>query len=227
MDKRLLIAVTGVFLMVVGLIAFGHGAIDFDPTTYNPATGEKVTFSLCQGCAAGATRYEWDFNGDGVTDMTTRDPFVDHTYTAAGYVEVTVKAVAADGRVMARRKGLLVGKTSLIGIRYVERQSDGSIIVSITIISDGHLSGVGVEELIPVGWQVGASNGDNVYIKRAGSKLQILWINRLTPGDTATVSYQLYPTQGNGVPAFSGTVSGYDKGKRVDTQICGDLALPY
>lgn len=226
MDKRLLIIVTGVLLVFVGLIAFGQVTIDFDPTTYNPAAREKVTFSLCQGCAVGGTRYEWDFDGDGKVDVTTANPFVDHAYAAPGYMKVTLKAVGPAGRVMARRKGLLVGKTSLIGIRYVERQSDGSIIVTITIIPSGNLVGVGVEELIPIGWQVGSSQGGDVPIKRMGRKLQVLWL-QLTSGNTVSFSYQLYPTQGNGVPAFSGTVSGYEDGKRVTSEICGDLALPY
>ncbi len=227
MNKALSILMSGVLLVVVGLIAMGQGVIDFDPSTYNPAIGEGVTFSLAPGCVTGVAHYEWDFNGDGVTDVTTQDPFVDHTYATAGYMEVTVKAVTAGGRVMARRKGILVGKAALIGIRHVERQSDGSIIVSITIISNGRLSGVGIEEALPIGWRVGATQSGGVYVKRAGSKLQILWLNQLAPGDTVTFSYQLYPSQGNGVPAFAGTISGYDKGKRVSTQICGDLTLPY
>ncbi len=118
MKRGLLITLGGALLLWIGLAAFGQG-IDFDPTTYNPAVGEAVTFSVCEACTAGAVEYEWDFDGDGVSDLSSSDPFVDHTFAAAGYEEVTLRVVGSDGRVTARRKGILVGKSPLIGIRRV------------------------------------------------------------------------------------------------------------
>ncbi len=225
MKRRLLITLSGALLLWVGLAAFGQG-IDFDPTTYNPAVGEAVTFSVCETCTAGAVEYEWDFDGDGVSDLSSSDPFVDHTFVAAGYKEVTLRVVGSDGRVTARRKGILVGKSPLIGVRRVEAKSDGSISVSITVLAGADLSGVGIEERIPLGWQVSATQTGGVFIKRAGRTLQILWLNRLASGDVATFSYDLYPTQENGVPAFEGTISGYTDGKRVKNLLCGDLTMP-
>jgi len=197
MKRGLLITLSGTLIVWIGLVAFGQG-IDFDPTTYNPAVGETVTFSVCETCTAGAVEYEWDFDGDGTADLSSADPFVDHTFSAAGYKEVTLRVVGSDGRVTARRKGILVGKSPLIGIRRVEGKPDGSISVSITVIAAADLSGVGIEERIPLGWQAGATQTGGVFIKRAGRTLQILWLNKLAAGDVATFSYDLYPAQGNG-----------------------------
>ncbi len=66
-----------------------------------------------------------------------------------------------------------------------------------------------------------------MFVKRAGRTLQILWLNKLAAGDVATFSYDLYPAQGNGVPAFEGTISGYTDGKRVKNMLCGDLTMPH
>ncbi len=229
MNARLLIAVSGMLLLAMGVIAVGQGVINFDPTSYNPAVGAKVTFLLAPGAQATANgiHYEWYFSGGNKPDITTTDPSVDHVFAAPGYVEVTLKAVGPAGRTTMRRKGLLVGKAPLIAVRHVEPQSDGSVVVTITIISNGNLSGVGIEETIPVGWQVSVNNSGGVPVKRAGNKLQVLWLNQLASGDTATFSYQLYPAQGSGIPAFFGTISGYENGKRLLTEICGDLTLPY
>ena len=226
MNARLLIAISGVLLIAMGVIAVGQGVIDFDPTTYNPAVGSKVTFLVGAGHVAG-TRYEWYFNGGNVADITTTNLSVDHTYTAPGYVAVTLDAIGPAGRTMIRRKGLIVGKVPLFAVRHVEPQPDGSVIVSITIFSRATMSGVGIEETLPVGWQVSAHSGGGVFVKRAGNKLQILWLNQLAPEDTPTFSYQLYPTPGAGVPAFSGTISGYNDGNRASAEICGDLTVPH
>ena len=229
MNARLLIAVSGMLLLAMGVVAVGQGVIDFDSTSYNPAVGEKIMFLLAPEAQAAANgiHYEWYFSGGDKPDITTTDPSVDHAFTVPGYVEVTLKAVGPAGRTQMRRKGLVVGKSALIAVRHVEPQPDGSVVVTITIISGGNLSGVGIEETIPVGWQVSISNSGGVPVKRAGNKLQILWLNQLAPGDTTTFSYQIYPAQGSGIPAFFGTISGYENSKRVLTEICGDLTLPY
>jgi len=223
--KELVILLSGILVML-GFAVFGQG-IDFDPATYNPAVGETVTFSACETCTSGAVSYEWDFDGDGVSDLSGSDPLVDHAFAAAGYTEVTLRAVGADGRVTARRKGILVGSSPLIGVRRVEVNPDRSLNVTISVVATADLSGVGIEETIPIGWQVNASQAGGVFVKRTGRKLEVLWLNQLFAGDTASFSYTLYPGQGNGVPAFTGTISGYTDGSRVKNELCGDLTVPY
>jgi len=227
MKKGLFILLGGMLLLFIGLVAFGQGRIDFDPTTYNPAVGEGITFSVCPDCSAGAAgHYEWDFDGDGISDLSTRDPSVTHTFATPGYQTVTLKLVGSGGRVMERRKGILVGRSPLIGVRRVEEDGDGSIRVVITILAAVDLSGVGIEETIPVGWQVSASKPEGAFVKRTGRRLQALWLNQLEQGAVVSFSYTLYPAQGNGVPTFAGTISGYSEGKRVENELCGDVTLP-
>ncbi len=219
------IALSGAVLLLVGLAAFGQG-IDFDPNTYNPAVGETVTFSVCASCTAGAVSYEWDFNGDGIPDLSTADPSVERAFGSPGYHVVTLRVVGSDGRVTMRKKGIIVGHSPLIGIRHVEPGPNGSLSVTIKVIAGADLSGVGIEETIPLGWQVSATQTGGVFVKRAGRTLQVLWLNQLTDGDAVTFSYTLYPTQGNGIPSFAGTISGYNSGKRTKNDLCGDLTMP-
>ncbi len=224
-EASIALMLSGAVLFVMGLAAFGQG-IDFAPNTYNPAVGETVTFSVCTSCTAGAVSYEWDFDGDGVSDLSTADPTVEQTFDTPGYREVTLRVVGSDGRVAIRKKGILVGRSPLIGIRHVKPGPNGSLSVTIKVIAGADLSGVGIEEAIPIGWQVNATQSGGVFVKRAGSKLQVLWLNQLSEGEVATFSYDLYPAQGSGIPSFTGTISGYSKGKRTKNDLCGDLTVP-
>ncbi len=216
----------GIFAVMLSLLALGT-QINFAPSTYNPAIEEAVAFEVCESClGSGAFTYEWDFDGDGVYEVSTQDPVATHTFTEPGFVEVGLKVVDASGLAAVRRKGILVGEVPLIAVRDLVEE-DGATFILITFSTNDALTAPGLEETIPSGWQVEvAETGGSLSPHMANGTLEILWADHILQGKTWTVSYWLYPSYGVGAPSLSGIASGYIAGKRVKATVCGDLSIP-
>lgn len=216
--------IVSALVLAAGLVALGMTA-NFAPSNYNPAIGESVTFTVCQSCLGSAAfRYEWDFDGDGLYEVSAEDSFVEWTFTEAGYVEVTLKVVDAGGRTAVRRKGILVGESPLFAVRDVLVEQEGTVFVLITVGARMTVSALGLEEAIPMGWQVEILESGGTFVKRANGTLEVLWMNPIEAGKTVTFSYRLYPSYGSGLPALRGAVSGYVP-KRAKAPVCGDLSI--
>ena len=74
----------------------------FSNDTYYVDDSLSVTFDVSQSFAADGEimRYDWDYEGDGVWDATTTNPYIDHTYPD-GFTDgiVHVRATDEGGRV--------------------------------------------------------------------------------------------------------------------------------
>jgi len=216
-------------LVVTALVTFGlvalAGTADYSPATYNPAVGEDSSFTACRTCLSyDAASYDWDFDGDGVYDVLTPDPTVEHAYAEAGFVVVTMRVDEGGGRYATCRKGILVGETRLFAVRKVTPEASGSVLVEITVSAYAGVRAVGLEETLPIGWQWEILDATNAVTKKEGQNLQILWMNPIEGGETWMVSYRLYPSIGTGSPLLTGTISGYAP-ERVKVSICGDLTI--
>jgi len=219
----------GLLVVTVIFVTFGMavlaGTADFSPATYNPAVEEDTSFTACQTCLSyDAANYDWDFDGDGVYDISTPDPTVEHAFPDAGFVVVTLRVDEGGGRYTTCRKGILVGETSLFAVRKVTAEASGSVLVEITVSAYASVSAVGLEETLPIGWQWEILDAANAITKKEGQNLDILWMNPIEAGETQMVSYRLYPSVGTGSPLLAGTISGYAPG-RVKVSICGDLVI--
>jgi hypothetical protein len=66
---------------------------------YTGLTSDAVVLSSAASRDASEpiAAYDWDFDGDGVYDVTSADPVVRHTYAAAGTYNVVLRARAASG----------------------------------------------------------------------------------------------------------------------------------
>ena len=221
----------GLLVMTVLVVTFGTialaGTADYSPATYNPAVGEDTSFTACQTCLSyDAASYDWDFDGDGVYDISTPDPTVEHAFSEAEFVAVTMRVDEGGGRYATCRKGILVGETPLFAVRKATPDASGSVLVEITVSAYVGVRAVGLEETLPIGWQWEILDAANTITKKDGQNLQILWMNPIEAGEMWTVSYRLYPSVGTGSPSLAGTVSGYDAdGQRVRVSVCGDLAI--
>ena len=215
-----------VLVAVVGLVALG-AEIDFSPSTYNPALNEAVTFEVCEPCLGNGTFvYKWDFDGDGVYEISSEDPIVTHAFTEPGFVDVGLQVVDGSGRTTLRRKGILVGESPLIAVRDLVNE-DGATFVVITFSANWALTAPGLEETVPLGWQLEIlDTAGSIEPHMENHTLGVLWADQILEGSTWALSYRLYPTYATGVPALSGIASGYIGGKRVKTTVCGDLSIP-
>ena len=211
---------------VVGLLTLG-AEINFTPSTYNPALEEAVTFEVCEPCLGDGTFvYAWDFDGDGVYEISSEDPMVTHVFTNPGFVDVGLQVVDGSGRTTLRRKGILVGESPLIAVRDLVKE-DGATFVVITFSANWALTAPGLEEDVPAGWQLEIlDTAGSLEPHMENRTLGVLWADQILEGSTWAFSYRLYPTYATGIPALSGIASGIIGGKRVKATICGDLSIP-
>ncbi len=202
---------------------------DFTPSTYNPGAGEAISFAVCEPCLTGGTyTYRWDWNGDDVMDVETRDPVATYSYATAGYYEVQLTIVDDTGRRETCRKGILVGAVSSFAVRDVVAQADGAILVVISLRVVAPSSALGFVETLQQGWQVELVDtaGAMTNINAEARKLEVLWGSAFEPGDELVFSYRLYPGYATTITRFDGEMSGYAAGARFVSYICGVLGLP-
>ena len=226
MKQTIAVFTCAAVVAMAGLLALGT-QVDFDPSTYNPALEEAVTFEVCEPCLGGGTfLYQWDLDGDGRYEISGENPGMTHTFSEPGFVEVGLQVVDANGQIAACRKGILVGESPLVAVRDVVKE-DGATFVFIRFSANSALTAPGLEEAISTGWQVEPLETEGALPPHLGNgTLEVLWPDQIVEGSTWTFSYWLYPTYGTGTPALSGLASGYRGGKRVKVVVCGDLDLP-
>jgi len=213
------------FLLAIGLAALGVEA-DFSPSSYNPALGEAVTFEVCQPCLGSEiSQYEWDFDGDGLYEVSTEESLVVHTFTEPGYVDVAMRVVDVGGRAVTRSKGILVGESPLFAVRSFVTEEDGGTFVLVTLTARVVLSAPALEETLPRGWQVEILDSEGALTKVTDGTLQALWAEMLIGGETRTFSYRLYPSYETGATKLSGVISAYDVEGRIEVSVCGDHSI--
>lgn len=199
---------------------------DFDPSNYNPDVAEIVNFGTCESCLdGGGYRYTWDFDADGVPEVETEDALVTYAFSSAGYYEVVLTVTSASGRMSTRRKGILVGSLPAYGVRDVMPQSDGTMLVLITINVTAECSALGFTEDNPQGWQIEVidAGGSFAYPNPMTKRLEVVWGSQFSVGETVTFSYRLHPAYTSTLRGLSGDLSGYTGEGRFIGRIGGEL----
>jgi hypothetical protein len=203
---------------------------DFTPSTWNPAVGDVVNFSVCDSClgSGGVYRYLWDFNNDGTVDVDTDAEVVACTFNAPGFYEVKLTVRDAGGREQTRTKGIVAGSIAAYGVRELVIQDDGSILVSVSLTVDSSVAAPGLVESIPAGWQLEIvdAGGAVTKLNTESRRLEVGWLSEVQPGDQIALSYRLYSNYSSQVKGLSGEISGYVSGVRFASPVCGELGLP-
>ncbi len=203
---------------------------DFTPSTWNPAVGDVVNFSVCDSClGAGAVyRYLWDFNNDGVVDAETDSTSAACTFNASGFYEVKLTIRDAGGREQTRTKGIVAGSMPAYGIRQVILQDDGAVFVSTTLIVTASTAAPFLVEKVPAGWQLEVVDAGGAVTKMNSQEhqLEVGWLSQAEPGDELVFTYRLYSNYASQTKTLSGEISGYVSGSRFASPVCGELAVP-
>jgi PKD repeat protein len=228
--NRKWIGLAGSIVWIVILAAAANAfEADFDPSIYNPDVSEVVNFEVCEPCLSGdGFRYSWDFDADGIPEMETDDTLVTYAFSSAGYYEAVLTVADSGGRTSTRRKGILVGRLPAFAVRELLAQSDGTILVLVTIIVTSDCSAIGFQEAMPQGWQVEVvdAGGAFAYPNLLTKTLEVVWGSQFVAADTVTFSYRLYPAYTSTLQGLSGEISGYTAEGRFTGRIAGELGMP-
>jgi len=100
---------------------YGEESIIYDPFNYRTAcftaSRTECEIGTCSinfdaSCSENATSYKWDFNGDGIFELSGSDKEqVSHTYTSIGSYNVKLKVITAEGIVSDTTQVIRVNDT--------------------------------------------------------------------------------------------------------------------
>jgi len=136
--------------------------------------------------------YEWDFNGDGLFDLSTTDPTVTYTYGTAGMKTVTLRATDDDGSTARTSSTVFVDDLAVTVTRTISTAQalpGSTFLVVVRIEPEVDLAGVGLQEVLPVGWQIKPLENAGSAFKR--STVQWVFVDQIRAGTTKVISYEL------------------------------------
>jgi len=168
--------------------------VSFMVTPAEPRINETITFD------AGASydpdgsivTYEWDFNGDGLFDLSTSDPVATFTYSTPGYKTVTVRATDSDGASARDEYTLMIEDLAVSvhrTISTVQALPGSTFLVVVRIEPQMDLAGVGLTENLPVGWKIKPLENAGAAFKR--SSVQWVFVDQIRANTTKIISYEV------------------------------------
>ena len=168
--------------------------VAFSISPAEPHINEPITFDATGSFDPDGTieTYEWDFDGDGLFDQATTDPVVSYTFGTAGLKTVTLRATDDEGAIA--RTSLTIDVSELAvsvtrTISTVQALPGSTFLVVIRIEPDVDLAGVGLQEVLPVGWTIKPLENAGAAFKR--STVQWVFVDQIRAGTTKVISYEL------------------------------------
>ncbi|MCS7240093.1 MAG: hypothetical protein NZ651_02460 [Candidatus Bipolaricaulota bacterium] len=189
-------------------------SITLESSTFTPDPGNTVSLFV-RGAPLGAS-FLWDLDGDGSYERTTQEPQT--TFVMAEGVRPVRVEVVSGGKSLTQFKVIFVADKRLGATRTVVLEGT-SYLVTICVAPKTTVIAPGIIEEIPSGFGVEVVANDGAFWRRA-ERLEAVWPLILDPGQTVSFSYRLYPLAGVSFQ-FSGLVSAYAAGKRVEIPIAG------
>ncbi len=138
--------------------------------------------------------YEWDFDGDGIFDLSTDQPIVRYTFTQSGTFKVTLRVTDASGFVTTISQSISVleeGAGLWRTISTSQVQPGGVLRVTIRFQVDVPSNGLGLEEVMPLGWTIEPVHNDGAIFKFTGSRGQWIFPALLKIGETKRIVYDV------------------------------------
>ncbi len=155
-----------------------------EPCTFDASISEDVDGRIVE--------YGWDFDGDGVFELTSTDEVAKHTYTTSGVKDVTLRVTDEMGGVAYISQSLEIGS---IGVS-VSRQVSTSVAlpgstftVDVRIEASRTLAGAGLQETVPAGWKVRPVENAGAAFKR--SSTEWVFVDEIKGGSSKVISYEV------------------------------------
>jgi len=114
------------------------------------------------------TQYSWDFDGDGSYSFVSQNPTATHTFTETGIHQVNLRITTVFENRAIRSKTVKVTGAPIKATRHLSTNDvlpGKGVNVKIRILARGELSGIGLEENLPQGWEVRFQETEDVTWK--------------------------------------------------------------
>ena len=159
-----------------------------------PRARQEVTFdaSASYDPDGQIVEYRWDFDGDGVVDLTTTDPTVRFTYSSGGSYNVRLTLVDDMGATTTYTYPLYVSAITVVATRSISTMTalpGYTFRVTVRIHTDQDLVGAGLEEDIPVGWEITPVENGGAVFKRPTT--QWVFLDTIRAGTDRVITYDL------------------------------------
>ncbi len=165
--------------------------------TFSPSVvsvNVPVTFDARASTVADGkiVKYEWDFNSDGIFEISTDKPTVQWTFTQVGEVKVTLRVTDDKGAIGQITKTITVEKEVAFATRTVSttHAAPGTTFrVTVTITVRTSMSGLGLDEDLPANWEVTPIDSAGATFKAA----QTQWVfpTIIRSGETRRIVYDV------------------------------------
>ena len=180
--------------IVIGAAQDQPPVVSFSVSTADARVNQPLTFdaSSSRDPDGQITKYEWDFNGDGIFDQTTTAATVSYTYAASGTKTVTVRATDNEGATARATQTITVGELAVRVTRTISTSAalpGSTFLVIVRMEPQMDVAGVGLQESLPVGWQIKPLENAGAAFKR--STVQWIFVDTIRANTTKVVSYEL------------------------------------
>ena len=159
-----------------------------------PRARQQVTFD-----ASGSTdpdgrivEYRWDFNGDGVVDLTSTEPTVRYAYLVGGAYTVRLTLVDNAGMETTFSMPVVVAHIAVTAVRSISIMTalpGYTFRVQVRIHTDQDLVGAGLDENPPVGWEITPVANAGAIFKRPD--VQWVFLEPIRAGTERVIIYDV------------------------------------
>jgi len=176
--------------------------VTFSALPTDPHINEPVTFDASGSVDPDGSiiTYEWDFDGDGIFDVSTAEPVVNYSYPTSGVMLVTLQATDNEGAAArytyevpgTRVRGLPVSDLSVKvrrAISTIQALPGTTFKVVVRIETEMDLAGAGLQENLPVGWKIKPLENAGAAFKRAA--VQWVFIDKIKAGTSKVIAYEV------------------------------------
>lgn len=137
-------------------------------------------------------KYEWDFDGDGVFEISTASPVTTHTFTRGGEFKVSLRVTDDKGATATLAKTLRIAEEVSRAMRTLSTPQvlpGFTFRVMVEIQLRTAVNGLGLDENLPPGWEVTPIENNGSTFKAA--QTQWLFPQMLRAGEVRRIIYDV------------------------------------
>jgi PKD repeat protein len=176
------------------------GTLNAPPVAHFNVTSEVVSLNVGVVFDASSSNdddgsiveYEWDFNNDGLFEISTARPTVQHVFTEGGTTTVTLRVTDDTGGFATYSQTFVVTDEVVSAMRTISTPMalpGLAFRVTIDLTMRADINGLGVDENLPVGWEVTPIDNAGATFKR--SENQWVFPSILRAGEVRRIVYDV------------------------------------